>query len=134
MVNVAATVWSNAERDPHRMAVRSGRGDLTYGELREASARVGGAVSAAGLQPGDRVVLIAPSIVEFPVVYLGLHAVGVSVITMNTMATAAEIGVMVAPWDQRLWDAAETVAHATGGRGARDELRRRAGRAMEGLD
>lgn len=52
----------------------------------------------------------------------------------GTAATAAEIGVMVAPWDQRLWDAAETVAHATGGRGARDELRRRAGRAMEGLD
>ncbi|MEH3066915.1 MAG: AMP-binding protein [Aeromicrobium erythreum] len=92
MVNVAATVWSNAEREPRRMAVRSGRGDLTYGELREASARVGGAVSAAGLRPGDRVVLIAPSIVEFPVLYLGLHAVGVSVITMNTMATAAEIG------------------------------------------
>ena len=92
MVNVAATVWSNAERDPQRMAVRSGRGDLTYGELREASARVGGAAAAAGLRPGDRVVLIAPSIVEFPVLYLGLHAVGVSVITMNTMATAAEIG------------------------------------------
>lgn len=92
MVNVAATVWSNADREAGRTAIRSGRGDLTYGELREASARVGGAVAAAGLRPGDRVVLVAPSVLEFPVVYLGLHAAGVSVITMNTMATAAEIG------------------------------------------
>ncbi len=92
MVNVAASAWSHAETDPDRVALRSSRGGLTYGELRSASSRVGGAVVAAGLQPLDRVVLIAPSIVEFPVVYLGLHAAGVSVITMNTMATAPEIG------------------------------------------
>ncbi|NRQ49465.1 AMP-binding protein [Aeromicrobium sp. YC3-14] len=92
MVNVAANVWSNGQDDPDRVALRSPRGDLSYGRLRELSSRVGGAVKAAGLQPLDRVVFIAPSIVEFPVVYFGLHAAGVSVITMNTMATAPEIG------------------------------------------
>ena len=92
MVNVAADVWANAEQDPARVAVRSPRGDLTYGQLREASSRVAGAVRAAGLSPGDRVVLLAPTVVEFPVVHLGLHAAGLAMITMNTMATAAEIG------------------------------------------
>ncbi|AXT86136.1 AMP-dependent synthetase [Aeromicrobium sp. A1-2] len=92
MVNVAANVWTNAANDPDRVALRSSRGDLTYGQLRSASSRVAGAVKAAGLQPLDRVVFIAPSIIEFPVVYYGLHAAGVSVITMNTMATAPEIG------------------------------------------
>jgi long-chain acyl-CoA synthetase len=92
MVNVAANVWSNAERDPDRKALRSPRGDLSYGQLRDLSSRVAGAVKAAGLQPLDRVVFIAPSIIEFPVVYFGLHAAGISVITMNTMATAPEIG------------------------------------------
>lgn len=92
MVNVAADVWSIADRDPERVALRSPRGGLTYGELKEASARFAGAVVAAGLRPLDRVVLIAPSIVEFPVAYLGLHAAGISVITMNTMATGPEIG------------------------------------------
>lgn len=53
---------------------------------------------------------------------------------LSAAAAAAEIGVMVAPWDEGLWDAAETVAHATGGRGASEELRRRAARAMEGFD
>jgi len=92
MVNVAANVWFHAEGDPDRVALRSSRGELTYGQLRSASSRVGGAVLAAGLKPLDRVVFIAPSIIEFPVVYFGLHAAGVSVITMNTMATAPEIG------------------------------------------
>jgi len=91
MVNVAASVWSNAETDPDRVALRSPRGDLTYGQLRTASSRVAGAIVAAGLRPLDRVVFIAPSIIEFPVVYYGLHAAGVSVITMNTMSTAPEI-------------------------------------------
>ncbi len=92
MVNVAASIWENAAKDPGRVAVRSARGDLSYGELREAGSRVAGAVRTAGLQPLDCVVFIAPSIVEFPIVYFGLHAAGISVITMNTMATAAEIG------------------------------------------
>ena len=92
MVNVAASVWAHGEDSPDRVALRSSRGDLTYGQLRAASSRVAGAVVAAGLQPLDRVVLIAPTVVEFPVTSFGLHAAGVSVITMNTMATAPEIG------------------------------------------
>jgi long-chain acyl-CoA synthetase len=92
MVNVVASVWEHAAQDPDRIAIRSPRGGLTYGELRDASARVAGAVRDARIGPLDRVVLIAPSVIEFPVVYYGLHAVGASVITMNTMATASEIG------------------------------------------
>lgn len=92
MVNVAANVWSNADRDPGRTALRSSRGDLSYGELKTASSHVAGAIRDAGLRPLDRVVFIAPSITEFAVVYYGLHAAGISVITMNTMATAPEIG------------------------------------------
>ena len=92
MVNVAASVWANAAAEPDRVALRSARGNLTYGQLHAASSRVAGAVVAADLAPLDRVVFIAPTIIEFPVVYYGLHAAGVSVITMNTMATAPEIG------------------------------------------
>lgn len=117
MVNVAANVWAHAETDPNRAALRSPAGDLTYGEVAAASRRAAGAVREAGVRPLDRVVLIAPSIVEFPVVYLGLHGAGVSVITMNTMATPAEIGyvlddseaVLVIAWHECA-DAAATAA------------------------
>lgn len=92
MVNLATKVWSNADRDPDQPAVKSRAGELTYAGLRAASSRVAGAVRKAGYEPLDRVVLIAPTIIEFPIVYLGLHAAGVSVITMNPMSTGSEIG------------------------------------------
>lgn len=102
MVNVATNVWSHAETDPDRVALRSVRGSLTFGQLRDASGRWGAAVVGAGLKPLDRVVFIAPSVIEFPVVYFGLHAAGISVITMNTMATAPEIGYVLDDSDARL--------------------------------
>ena len=92
MVNVTTEIWARGVDDPDRVALRSGRGDLTYGELRSLGSKVAGRITTAGLAPLDRVVFVAPSVVEFPVVYFGLHAAGVSVITMNTMATAPEIG------------------------------------------
>jgi len=91
MVNVAADVWAHAETDPERVAVRSPV-TITYGELRQASQRVAGAVRSAGYAPLDRVLFIAPTIPEFPEIYYGLHAAGVTVITLNTMSTHPEIG------------------------------------------
>ncbi len=91
MVNVAADVWAHAASDPDRIAIRSPR-TITYGELRSTNQEVAGAVLAAGLAPLDRVLFIAPSIPEFPEIYYGLHAAGVTVLTMNTMSTVPEIG------------------------------------------
>ncbi len=91
MVNVAADVWAHADSDPDRIAVRSPV-TITFGELRQAARRVAGAVRSAGFAPLDRVLFIAPTIPEFPGIYYGLHAAGVTVITMNTMSTAREIG------------------------------------------
>src|SRR5690606_29414240 len=84
-------VWAHADTDPDRVAVRSPR-RITFGELRETNRRVAGAVREAGLRPLDRVLFIAPTIPEFPEIYYGLHAAGVTVLTMNTMSTVAEIG------------------------------------------
>jgi len=112
-MNVTTKIWSIAERAPDRVAVRSARGSITFGELRARARRVAGAVASAGLRPGDRVVFIAPSVVEFPVVYYGLHAAGVGVITMNTMSTAAEIGYVLDDAEVALviaWHEAETAA------------------------
>lgn len=91
MVNIAADVWKHADTDPDRVAIRSPR-QITYGELRTTNQAVAGAIRAAGHRPLDRVLFIAPSIPEFPEIYYGLHAAGVTVITMNTMSTDPEIG------------------------------------------
>ncbi|MET0467554.1 MAG: AMP-binding protein [Aeromicrobium sp.] len=91
MVNIAADVWAHTDSDADRVAIRSPR-TITFGQLRRTNEQVAGAVRAAGIAPLDRVLFIAPSIPEFPEVYYGLHAAGVTVITMNTMSTEPEIG------------------------------------------
>lgn len=91
MVNIAADVWANADTGADRIAIRSPR-TITFGQLRSTNQQVAGAIRAAGISPLDRVLFIAPSIPEFPEVYYGLHAAGVTVITMNTMSTEPEIG------------------------------------------
>ena len=92
MVNVASLVWKNAAANPDHLAVQSDSVQLTFDQLRQASGRVAAAVRSAGIKPLDRVVLIAPTLPEFAVLYYGLHAAGATVVTLNTMAPAAEIG------------------------------------------
>jgi long-chain acyl-CoA synthetase len=115
MVNVASLVWKNAVANPDRLAVQSDAMQLTFGQLHEASGRVAAAVRYAGVQPLDRVVLIAPTVPEFAVLYYGLHSAGATVVTMNTMATPAEIGYVLEDAQPGLvvaWDATSEAAAA----------------------
>lgn len=92
MSNLADPVFHHAADEPDRVAVRAGDTVVTYGELRDLAASYAGRVRDAGICPGDRVLLIAPTGVEFVAAYYGLHAAGAVLITMNVMATAPEIG------------------------------------------
>jgi long-chain acyl-CoA synthetase len=91
MPNVAAPMWEHAGARPEAVALRAGDDVWGYGRLRDASAAFAGELRARGVQAGDRVLLVAPTVPEFVVAYLGAHLVGAVVITMNTMATAREI-------------------------------------------
>lgn len=91
MDNVAALVWDNAERGGGRVALRGSGRELTYAALRDAAASVAGAVAAAGVASGDRVLLLAPSVPDFAAVYYGLLTGGAVVVTANTMSTQTEL-------------------------------------------
>jgi long-chain acyl-CoA synthetase len=90
--NLADAIYQHADDDPTRVAVRAGDQVVTYAELRDLVSSYAGRAAAAGIRPGDRVVLIAPTVPEFVAAYYGLHAAGAVLITMNVMATAPEIG------------------------------------------
>ncbi|GAB3580947.1 AMP-binding protein [Calidifontibacter terrae] len=92
MANVADAVWKHAADNPDHPALRGSNGTTwTYGQLRDKAAAWAGALNSYGISPGDRVLLIAPSIPEFAAAYYGAHAAGAILITMNTMATGPEI-------------------------------------------
>jgi long-chain acyl-CoA synthetase len=95
MVNIAELVWAHAKEAPERIALRSPRA-VTYAQLRLANQLVAGAARTFGVQPLDRVLLIAPSVPEFVEIHLGLQAAGATVITMNVMSTTTEIDYVLA--------------------------------------
>ena len=121
MSNLADAVFEHAAVDPDRVAVRAGDTIVTYGELRDLVASYAAKVAEAGIRPGDRVVLIAPTGAEFVAAYYGLHAAGAVLITMNVMATAPEIDYVLADADASLvvaWhESAGAAAKAASDRG-----------------
>ncbi|MEW1739930.1 long-chain fatty acid--CoA ligase [Nocardia beijingensis] len=113
MVNVAGPMWKNALDRPEAIAIRAQGEEWSYGRLKDSVAAFAGALRAAGIDSRDRVLLVAPSVPEFVVAYLGAHLVGAIVITMNTMATGAEIGYVLDDSTARLaiaWHEATTSA------------------------
>ncbi|GCE43726.1 Long-chain-fatty-acid--CoA ligase [Rhodococcus wratislaviensis] len=91
MPNLLDPVTRHAAASPARIALRTDTEPWTYADLYDASLRYAGALSAEGLGTGDRVLLVAPSLPEFVVAYMGIQALGGIVVTVNTMSTAAEI-------------------------------------------
>jgi long-chain acyl-CoA synthetase len=90
MTSVFDPVCRHAAATPDSIALRGAADQWTYLKLRDASVRYAGALAAAGLTPGDRVLLAAPSVPEFVVAYLGIQAAGCVVVPVNTMVTRAE--------------------------------------------
>jgi long-chain acyl-CoA synthetase len=90
-VNVAGPTWRHAAERSAAVALRSGEAEWSYERLRDGAARLAGGLVAAGIEPGDRIMLVAPSVPEFVVAYLGIHAAGAVAVTPNVMSTVPEL-------------------------------------------
>src|SRR4051794_35839142 len=91
MSNAAQAAWDHAASEPGRVALRGAGEPWTYGRLRERAAAVGARLREAGVGPGDRVLLVAPSVPEFAGAYYGIHAAGAVAVTANTMSPRPEL-------------------------------------------
>src|SRR6201993_2956075 len=91
MASVIAPVLRHAGTDPDHIALRGAQGSWTYAQLRDAAFAYAQALRTAGIGPGDRVLLIAPTVPEFAIAYFGIHALGAVVVPVNTMSTRAEL-------------------------------------------
>ena len=91
MSNAAQAAWDHASTDPDRVALRGAGEPWTYGRLRDHAAAIAARLADAGVAPGDRVLLVAPSVPEFAGAYYGIHAAGAVAVTANTMSTRPEL-------------------------------------------
>lgn len=113
-LSLAWTLRESAVRHPDRIAAIEGAQQATYGELwQEALARAG-ALRALGVEPGDRVALLAPNGLDFVTAYYGILAAGGVVVPIAPMLVTGEI-------EHLLVDSGARVALVEGGLAARLE-------------
>jgi long-chain acyl-CoA synthetase len=90
--NLASIVTASSARDAAAPAVRLGDRTLTYGDLDDRSARLATLLREHGLEHGDRVGVMLPNVLEFPVVYYGALRAGGIAVPMNVLLKRREIG------------------------------------------
>jgi long-chain acyl-CoA synthetase len=90
-LNLASIATESAARVPGNPAVRLGGAELTYAELDDRSARLATLLREKGLQPDDRVGVMLPNVLEFPVSYYGVLRAGGVVVPMNVLLKRREI-------------------------------------------
>jgi long-chain acyl-CoA synthetase len=71
----------------HRVAVLCGDASVSFGELHERACRLGNALAARGLLPGDRVGVLLPNRAEYAEIDIGLAQAGFVRVSLNTRAT-----------------------------------------------
>src|SRR3974377_590073 len=80
--------------------VAEGRGDktacidparnITYGELRDAAARIGPMLARLGIEPENRIALVLLDTVDFPILFLGAVRAGIIPVLLNTRIPPAQ--------------------------------------------
>jgi long-chain acyl-CoA synthetase len=90
-LNLASIVTESAAKSPESVAVRLGGLELTYADLDDRSARLAALLREKGLQQGDRVGVMLPNVLEFPIAYYGVLRAGVVVVPMNVLLKRREI-------------------------------------------
>jgi long-chain acyl-CoA synthetase len=89
--NLARILNATARTSPERTALKLDDVQLSYEDLDRRAARVAGFLRARGVQPGDRIALMAPNVPEFAILYYGVLSAGAVVVPMNTQLKRREI-------------------------------------------
>jgi long-chain acyl-CoA synthetase len=88
---LATQIEDSFARHGDRPAVTCNGESLTFAEVQQASSRLAGQLQAAGLQPGDRVALLLPNHLLYPVALAALARAGFVGVTMNPLYTEREV-------------------------------------------
>src|SRR3954453_19536656 len=91
MGNLAENLLDTAARDGDHPALRMADAVLTYAEFRDAALRVTAFLRDKGVEPGDRVGIVLPNVLSFPVLFYGVQLAGAAVVPMNPLLKAREI-------------------------------------------
>jgi long-chain acyl-CoA synthetase len=91
MTNLAQNLLDTAAKEGAHPALRMDEAHLSYDEFKDAALRVAAALRARGIEPGDRVGMVLPNVLSFPIVFYGALLAGATVVPMNPLLKAREV-------------------------------------------
>ena len=92
----------SADVFPERVAVVHGERRLTYRELERRAGALAGALRRRGVEPGDRVAVLAPNSPALLEAHYGVPGAGAALVAINTRLTAADVAAIVRHSGSRL--------------------------------
>jgi long-chain acyl-CoA synthetase len=90
-LNLGTILQAHAHERPEAPVLRAGDLELSYGELDRTARGIATSLRERGVQPGDRVALLAPNVPEFTMAYFGILYAGASVVPINVLAAGPEV-------------------------------------------
>ncbi|ANJ10556.1 long-chain-fatty-acid--CoA ligase [Streptomyces parvulus] len=90
-LSVAAVLAENARRRPDKEALVEGDLRLSFAEVWRRARAQAGALAGLGVEPGDRVALMAPNTADFPQAYYAIAAAGGVVVPVHLLLSAGEV-------------------------------------------
>ena len=91
MTNLAENLARAAADHGDRPALKLGEVTLTYSQVDDLASRAAGRMAELGIKEGDRVGLMLPNVLEFPVLFYGALRLGAVVVPMNPLLKGREI-------------------------------------------
>ncbi len=93
--NFAEHLFALNRQRAAKLAYIDDRGTLSYGALEDRARRLASALQSAGVQPGERVLLLQLDTSDWPVSFLGCLYAGVVPVAVNTLLTADDYAYML---------------------------------------
>jgi len=89
--SIVDVLKKSCERYGERVAYHNMGADLSYAELDFLTRNFAAALQDMGLQPGDRIALMMPNTLQYPVALFGALRAGLIIVNTNPMYTAREL-------------------------------------------
>jgi long-chain acyl-CoA synthetase len=112
MGNLAQNLLDTAAEHGRRPALQMGDTVVTYEQFADAARQVAAGLQARGVMSGDRVGMLLPNVLSFPILFYGALMAGATVVPMNPLLKAREIRYFLRDSGARLVIAAPASARA----------------------
>lgn len=103
MFNLSMLLEDSARRHPGRDALVMGNQRLTYAQVDALSNQVANLLVSRNIQPGDKVALSCPNLLQFPMIYYGILKAGAVVVPLNVLLKGREIAYQLIDSDAKAY-------------------------------